>query len=63
MNVFEEDIAVDNGIDSWMSDNEFLCKYRVTRDQLDKITNIIADDQIFVDPIKAFLGCQLSINS
>ena len=54
MNVIEEDLAVDNGIDSWMSNNEFLCKHRVTRDQLDKITNIIADDPIFCRPNRGF---------
>lgn len=47
MNVFKKDLAADNGIDSWMSNNEFLCKYRVTCDQLDKITNFIADNPFF----------------
>ena len=47
MSVFEEDLAVGNVIGSRMSNNEFLCKNQVTCDQLDKITNIIADDTMF----------------
>ena len=54
MDVFETDLSVENGIDSWMSDDEFLCKYRVTRDQLDNITTIIADDPIFARPQRGF---------
>ncbi len=50
MDVFDADLSVENGIDSWMTDDEFLCKYRVTRDQLDHITSIIADDPIFARP-------------
>jgi hypothetical protein len=44
--MFEEDLATGD-VTSWMSDEEFLCKYQVTREQLDRITVVIAEDSIF----------------
>ena len=54
INVFQEDLAEDNGINSWMSDDKFLCKYRVNRDQLERITTIIADDLVFSQSNRGF---------
>jgi hypothetical protein len=53
LNVFLQDLSV-AGETFWMSEDEFLCKYRVTRDQLDRITGIIAEDPIFKKPLRGF---------
>ena len=37
-----------------MNDNEFLCKYRVPPTKLDKISSILAQDQVFDHPKKEF---------
>jgi len=46
LNVFEEDLSTD-GENFWMNEDEFLCKYRVTHDQLDRITNLFSGDSVF----------------
>ncbi len=52
LNVFIEDLATDQGHDSWLSIEEFLCKYRVSREQLHEITEEIKDDPNFVKPMR-----------
>jgi len=44
--VFLQDLSI-TGETFWMSEEEFLCKYSFTCDQLDRITGIIAEDPIF----------------
>ncbi len=53
MNIFIEDHSVE--CDScWMNDVEFLCKYRVTCEQLDRITTILDGDSVFVPPKRGY---------
>ena len=53
MNIFLDDLSVE--CDSfWMNDDEFLCKYRVTCDQLDRITNILTGDAVFAQPKRGY---------
>ncbi len=42
------------GETSWLSEEEFLCKYQVTHEQLDRLTGIIAEDPIFKKPKRGF---------
>ena len=37
----------DSHVQNWLSDNEFLCKYRFYRDTLECITNLIKGDLVF----------------
>ena len=53
VNIFEEDFDTGD-VTSWMSDEEFLCKYRVTCEQPDAITVVIAEDSIFKKPKRGF---------
>jgi hypothetical protein len=56
-NVFEEDLTDDNGINSWKSDDEFLCKYKVNHDQLKKTLPLLQTSWYFLDPAGDFLRC------
>jgi len=51
-NIFIEDLSTHQGSDAWLSKDEFLCKYRVSREQLDEITQEIKDDPIFSKPAR-----------
>eukprot|EP00804_Cyclotella_cryptica_P026266 CCRYP_019838-RA/>CCRYP_019838-RA protein AED:0.13 eAED:0.14 QI:50/0/0/1/0/0/2/0/236 len=43
VSIFEEDLTTEGDM-CWMNADEFLCKYRVTRNQLDQLTNILSED-------------------
>jgi hypothetical protein len=45
--VFECDLNDSEDNQNWLSDDEFLCKYRMSRDTLEAVTNLIKGDQIF----------------
>jgi hypothetical protein len=45
--VFECDLNCSDDNQNWLSDGEFLCKYRMHRGTLDAITNLIKGDPIF----------------
>lgn len=46
-NVFEEDLRVEEDGTHWMNDNEFLNKYRMDRETLDAVTEMIEDHPVF----------------
>jgi hypothetical protein len=37
-----------------MNEEDFLCKYRVTQDQLDPVTNILSEDAVFAQPKRGY---------
>ncbi len=45
--VFECDLNSSPDNQNWMSHDEFLCKYRMNRDTLDAVTNLIKEDPVF----------------
>eukprot|EP00804_Cyclotella_cryptica_P001840 CCRYP_018410-RA/>CCRYP_018410-RA protein AED:0.48 eAED:0.53 QI:0/0/0/1/0/0/2/0/65 len=47
VSIFEEYLSTEGDM-CWMNANEFLCNYRVTYNQLDRLTNILSEDDVFV---------------
>jgi hypothetical protein len=47
LNVFLEGLSTNQDCNYWLSNDEFLCKYRVSRESLHEITQEIKDDLIF----------------
>jgi hypothetical protein len=54
-----EDLASDQDRDAWLSNDEYLCKYRVNREQLDQVMLTTKDDPIFSKPIRG--RCQMPV--
>jgi hypothetical protein len=46
-NAFLSDLNEDDSDINWLSDDEFLCKYRMDRQTLDAVTNLIKGDPVF----------------
>ena len=46
-NAFHADLNENDDDINWLNDEEFLCKYRMDRDTLDAVTNIIKGDPVF----------------
>eukprot|EP00804_Cyclotella_cryptica_P003163 CCRYP_013785-RB/>CCRYP_013785-RB protein AED:0.13 eAED:-0.04 QI:0/-1/0/1/-1/1/1/0/414 len=53
VSIFEEDLTTEGDM-CWMNADEFLCKYRVTRNQLDQLTNILSEDDVFAHPKRGY---------
>ena len=53
LNIFKEDLSTECDW-CWMNDDDFLCKYRVTRDQLDRVTNLLSEDTVFARPERGY---------
>ena len=47
MNIFENDLNVQEDGLHWMNESDFKKKYRMSRDMLDKVTDIIKDHDVF----------------
>ena len=45
--MLETDLEVCTDGEQWLNEEEFLIKYRVTRDQLDMITGLISGAEVF----------------
>ena len=45
--ILEMDLEVLSDMPRWLNDEEFLSKYRVTRDQFDLITHLISGAEVF----------------
>eukprot|EP00804_Cyclotella_cryptica_P029958 CCRYP_013419-RB/>CCRYP_013419-RB protein AED:0.20 eAED:0.10 QI:0/0/0/1/0/0/2/0/363 len=53
VSIFEEDLTTEGDM-CWMNADEFLCKYRVTCNQLDQLTNILSEDDVFAHPKRGY---------
>jgi len=45
-----EDLSVNQDCNNWLSRNEFLFNYHVSRESLHEITQVIKDDKVFAKP-------------
>jgi hypothetical protein len=55
--IFEEDLATNDAGNSWMSEDEFLCMYKVNQEQTDRSHLLLPMMQCLLKPGSVFLRC------